>query len=327
MQSNISIAEKEIEVAKRLFVDGYLPGPIKCSCGETNFNINNDSSNHTSLCCFRCSNYKYRKKYSIRINSFYSLFSFTLLRIVSELISCFICKEYNVEKALKYVAGSLNYNISNKLIYKIYREMRIIIHKYMRFVYETEIFAKENANGFYSIDESLIGHKNGNQLWLFGAINNISKEFRIEVCFERNTDTMKKFIEKYIPIGNTIITDGFPSYNFLDQEGSGYNHIKHIHGGGDFGFGVESTSHIESIWSQIKGRIKSNYYSVPQKNLMLFIREIREAEYKIKLKYKSNSEKIRDFFECYKFLSDVNDVKLEKNIFFDESVSEDSDDD
>ena len=161
MQSNISIAEKEIDVAKRLFADGYLPSPIKCSCGAKNFNINYDSSNQTSLCSFRCTNYKCRKKYSKRINSFYSLFSFTPLRIVSELVSCFMCKEYNVEKALKYVAGSLNYNISNKVIYKIYREMRIIISKYMRFVYETEISAEENANGFYSIDESLTGHKNG----------------------------------------------------------------------------------------------------------------------------------------------------------------------
>ena len=79
--------------------------------------------------------------------------------------------------------------------------------------------------------------------------------------------------------------------------------------GGDFNFGLQSTSYIESIWSQIKGLIKNNYYSIPQKNLLHFI---CEAEYKILIKSKSNSEKIKDFFDCYKFLSDVKDVKLEK---------------
>ena len=41
--------------------------------------------------------------------------------------------------------------------------------------------------------------------------------------------------------GNNIITESFVSYNFLDRIDSGYTHIKHIHGGGVFGFGREST--------------------------------------------------------------------------------------
>ncbi len=93
----------------------------------------------------------------------------------------FLCKDFNVEKALKYVVGDLNYNISNKVIYRLYREMRNIIYKYMRFAYECEYIAEKNGNGFYSIDESLIGNKNGQQLWLIGTINNISKQFRIKV--------------------------------------------------------------------------------------------------------------------------------------------------
>ena len=32
MESKNSITQKEIEVAKRLFLDGFLPGPINCSC-------------------------------------------------------------------------------------------------------------------------------------------------------------------------------------------------------------------------------------------------------------------------------------------------------
>ena len=63
---------------------------------------------------------------------------------------------------------------------------------------------------------------------------------------------------------------------------------------------------------QIKGIIKSSYYSIPQKFIMYFI---CEAEYKIKIKNKSDSDKLKDFFECFKFLSDVKDVDLGKAIF------------
>ena len=84
----------------------------------------------------------------------------------------------------------------------------------------------------------MIGHKYGKQLWLIGAIYNANKDFRIECVFQTDSNTVENFIKKYIPLGNTKITDGFSSYNFLDQFGSGCNHNKHLHGGGDFGLGL-----------------------------------------------------------------------------------------
>lgn len=71
------------------------------------------------------------------------------------------------------------------------------------------------------------------------------------------------------------------SYNYLDDVNSWYTHIKHNHGAGSFGFGIQSTSHIESIWSQIKSKIKATYNTIPNKNILHFV---REAEYKILLK-------------------------------------------
>ena len=54
------------------FSKGWLTGPLKCTlCNGINFSIQNDSSNKTSGCCFRCLNYKCKKKYNIRINSIY----------------------------------------------------------------------------------------------------------------------------------------------------------------------------------------------------------------------------------------------------------------
>ena len=81
---------------------------------------------------------------------------------------------------------------------------------------------------------------------------------------------METFIKNYIPLGNIIITDGFSSYNLLNQFESSYNHIKHLRWGGDFGLGLQSTSYIESLWSQIKGIIKSSYYSIPLKIFNVF---------------------------------------------------------
>lgn len=107
----------------------------------------------------------------------------------------------------------------------------------------------------------------------------------------------------------------------MDRIDSGYTHIKHVHGGGDFGFGRESTSHIESIWSQIKAKIKDTYYTIPEKNILHFV---REAEFKIKLKSKSGPKKIKEYFSCYEFLSNVNDVEIEDKYFLTDS-SYDSD--
>lgn len=46
---------------------------------------------------------------------------------------------------------------------------------------------------------------------------------------------MEAFITKHVEKGNHIITDGWVSYNFLDNINSGYIRHKHIHGIGDFG--------------------------------------------------------------------------------------------
>lgn len=49
MQSNLSIKEKEIEIATELFANQYLPGPIKCCCGGEIFRIYKDIYNQTSF--------------------------------------------------------------------------------------------------------------------------------------------------------------------------------------------------------------------------------------------------------------------------------------
>ena len=97
---------------------------------------------------------------------------------------------------------------------------------------------------------------------MIGAINNKTKNFGLETVFTRNSDILKKFVYKYIEKGNTIVSDGWAGYNFLNNN-QDYNHIVHIHGGGDFGFGITSTSYIEGLWINIKSKIKSIYHIIP----------------------------------------------------------------
>ena len=239
-------------------------------------------------------------------------FNLIPLRIVSKVISFFISKEQNEEKAHSYILNEFKYTISKNKIYQIYSVIRNIIDNYLKFEYQLSSLADENEKGYFSIDESLIAHKNGKQIWLLGIIYNSTKDFRMEGTYERATDCIQKFICCNLKKGNNIITDGFVSYNFLDRINSGYTHIKHIHGGGNFGFGCESTSHIESIWSQLKEKKKKNILYYTWKIILHFV---REAEFKLKLKAKSGSEKIREFFSCYKFLNDVQNVLKEDNGF------------
>ncbi len=68
---------------------------------------------------------------------------------------------------------------------------------------------------------------------------------------------MENFISKYVKTGNTIISDSWRAYNFLDENDCGYTHIKHNHNQGAFGAGIISTSHMESIWAIIKKKLKA----------------------------------------------------------------------
>lgn len=54
----------------------------------------------------------------------------------------------------------------------------------------------------------MIGHKNGKQIWLLGAIDNNTKDFRIEGNYTLDSITLNKFIILNIETGNNIDTDG-----------------------------------------------------------------------------------------------------------------------
>ena len=107
------------------------------------------------------------------------------------------------------------------------------------------------------------------------------KDFHIVLTKNRDADTLEKFIRRMVPEGNNIVKDGWAGYNWMDSDDSGYRRYQHIHGHNDFGQGLESTSHIESIWSQLKSEIKGIYKTIQSLN---FLYLFREAEWRINKK-------------------------------------------
>lgn len=49
-----------------------------------------------------------------------------------------------------------------------------------------------------------------------GAIDNNTKDFRIEGIYTRDSVTLEKFITLNIETGNNIVADGWSGYAFLD---------------------------------------------------------------------------------------------------------------
>jgi hypothetical protein len=140
----------------------------------------------------------------------------------------------NVSKAFKYLTCEKGINVTKRTIRRVYYEMRKIINKYFKIIYESELLGTLNGNGYYGVDESLINHYKGHQVWLLGTRDNNNNDFRVEGSFNRDTANMEAFITKHVEKGNHIITDGWVSYDFLDNFNSGYICHKHIHGNGDF---------------------------------------------------------------------------------------------
>ena len=79
---------------------------------------------------------------------------------------------------------------------------------------------------------------NNNQICLVGAIESRSKKLRLDVINIRNEENIRIFITNHIEPGTHIISDGWPSYNFLDGNESVWTHEIHNHSLGDWGFGT-----------------------------------------------------------------------------------------
>ncbi len=64
---------------------------------------------------------------------------------------------------------------------------------------------------------------NGNILWLIGIINTDTKHIRLEISYNRDQHIMKKIISAHVKRGNYIVSEGWTTYDWLDNPSSGYS--------------------------------------------------------------------------------------------------------
>ena len=76
---------------------------------------------------------------------------------------------------------------------------------------------------------------------------------------------------------------------------------------GDFGENIDSTSHIEQLWHNLKFYIKKIYYLIQSNNFLLFLREAEWRRNQKKFDYKDPFE---SFEETLKYVTNVWDNKL-----------------
>ena len=62
----------------------------------------------------------------------------------------------NAVQAFKYLNTELKVVASNKLIRRVYKEMRKIICKALKFEYQSSLLGNENEGKYYSIDEKIM---------------------------------------------------------------------------------------------------------------------------------------------------------------------------
>ena len=178
---------------------------------------------------------------------------------------------------------------------------------YLKDIYRLQKLGKTNGGSLISIDESDFVDVQGEKYWVIGAKNNVTKNIRLDIFKTRSEEDCKLFIYNHVKPKNTIITDGWPSYGFLDNNDD-YIHETHLHGpNGNFGIGSHSTSHIEGVWGTLKQIIKKIYGKIPDDNFILFLREAEFRYILSKLEEKDKEEKIR---EAFKYLFDSANYEL-----------------
>ena len=86
----------------------------------------------------------------------------------------FVSDEEKEEIISKIITEENNTFVSKQIIPKVYNQIRRVIAKYLKIEYQSNFLGEQNANKYFSVDESLINHIDGKQVWLLGIIDNAS---------------------------------------------------------------------------------------------------------------------------------------------------------
>ena len=298
---NIKISDEE-NFWINLHKSGFTYVPNKCpTC-----NIGNLALKKNTLCDIinpfnlRCNSKKCRKIFKLRNFSFIYKLPKIPASIAYLIFEQFFIYGLNSHKIKNLLYDKYKKEINVTKIQKVLLLFRKIIHRHMKIKYNHTLIGGFNQEGdprIVAIDESLFVHnQKGEAIWIIGGIE--TKERRIRLCIskERNMQAIENFVNQNFLEGTHFTHDGWSGYSFLNNN-INYTHETHIHGGGEFGYGLHSTSHIESIWANLKKLIVGMYSIIPNKNFNLFL---REAELRFNLIKKTKEEKLNNIKLIFK---------------------------
>ena len=83
--------------------------------------------------------------------------------------------------------------------------------------------------------------------------------------------TLQGFVKANAPQGSTVVTDNFPAYRGLSNQG--YNHISINHSVGEYVKEMAHTNGIESFWSLLKRGYIGIYHYMSAKHLHRYVNE------------------------------------------------------
>jgi len=275
--------------------------PSFCNlCNNKSINIYDNNSIYNPY-IGKCTNAKCRKMFYLRQGTILGLYPKTPVSTILYIIKMFILEKKNTNEIYMKIKGAHpNMNISKEKIREILKSIRLFIAHYIKDSYIIEDISQKNAFQHFAIDESDFVKIKGNILWVIGIINTHNKLIRLELSYDRTTEVMKKIVKTHIKTGNIVVTDGWSSYLWISEPYSGYVHSMHNHGAGNFGYGLDSTSHIEALWSNLKQIIKNIYYIIPSEDFVLYL---GEAE------FRRNINKFNDLTKWNEIIAVINYIR------------------
>jgi len=230
-----------------LYDNGLLHRNLTCPgqlCNQNQLSIIQDL--HTAdRQKFRCKICKTSK--SLRWKSFFSDHKLTLMECIQIIFYHFIRNQ-----SLKQVSNDMK--ISLTAVGRLYAEVRAIISQFIedfKIGRQLGIESTDPLNHLpiVEIDETLMTHHNGGQMWVLRIFDRVTKELWCWALPDRRAETLIPIIVSNAGACCRIYTDGWESYSDLAEAGFDHRVVLHVDG---FGSGQETTNGIESCWSELK---------------------------------------------------------------------------
>ena len=151
------------------------------------------------------------------------------MSILVQSIEALICDGKNVTNNFEYINEKYKLSAAGqKTIFKFFTIIRKCFAQYYEETYKLEKLVYDNEHKNVCVDESLFVHNSvEEQIWVIGLIEVESKKIRLELVKERSSEVLKKIILHHVGINNTIITDGWEGYSWINQYR--YDHLVHLH--------------------------------------------------------------------------------------------------